>query len=57
MKGPDWDTYVDTYHGGHPGITEQALHHARHPVHGTAYEWLAAALPDPAGDVVDLACG
>ncbi|MDQ1306686.1 MAG: hypothetical protein QG671_2518 [Actinomycetota bacterium] len=57
MTGTDWDAYVDRYHAGHPGITERALHHARHPVHGTAYEWLAAALPDPAGDVVDLACG
>ncbi len=57
MKEADWDRYVEAYHDGHPGITEEALQHARHPVHGSAYEWLADALPDPAGDVVDLACG
>ena len=57
MRATDWDAYVDAYHDGHPGITEEALQHARHPVHGSAYEWLAEALPDPAGDVVDLACG
>jgi SAM-dependent methyltransferase len=53
----DWDDYLAGYHQRHPGITEAALDHARHPVHGSAYEWLAAAVPEPAGDVVDLASG
>jgi len=53
----DWATYLADYHQGHPGITEVALGHARHPVHGTAHHWLAAIVPRPAGDVLDLACG
>ena len=57
MSETDWAAYLATYHAGHPGITETALNHARHPVHGSAYQWLAEVAPDPAGDVVDLACG
>lgn len=53
----DWATYLADYHQGHPGITEVALAHSAHPVHGTAHHWLAAAVPRPAGDVLDLACG
>jgi SAM-dependent methyltransferase len=52
-----WTSYVVAFHRAHPGITEEALGHARHPAHGTAYEWLAAAAPRSAGDVLDLACG
>lgn len=55
MRG--WSQYIAEYHRTHPGITEAALEHARHPVHGTAYQWLAAAVPGPHGDVLDLACG
>ncbi|MDZ7576910.1 MAG: methyltransferase domain-containing protein [Candidatus Nanopelagicales bacterium] len=57
MASFDWSAYVADFHRDHPGITEAALRHARHPVHGTAYEWLASAVPDPAGDVLDLASG
>ncbi len=52
-----WTRYIADYHRAQPGITERALAHARHPVHGSAYEWLAAAVPRPAGRVLDLACG
>lgn len=57
MSDIDWDAYVADYHDHHPGITEVGLGHARHPTVGTPHEWLAAALPDEVGDVVDLACG
>ena len=53
----DWDAYVSEYHHTHAGITETAFAHARHPVHGSAHEWLASAVPASAGHVVDLACG
>jgi SAM-dependent methyltransferase len=53
----NWVRYIAAYHQAHPGITEQALNHARHPGYGTAYEWLALAVPRPTGDVLDLACG
>jgi SAM-dependent methyltransferase len=52
-----WVRYIASYHQAHPGITEQALDHARHPDYGSAYEWLALAVPRPTGDVLDLACG
>jgi SAM-dependent methyltransferase len=52
-----WVRYIASYHQAHPGITERALDHARHPSYGTAYEWLARAVPRPTGDVLDLACG
>lgn len=57
MSDTDWDAYIDAYHDGHAGITERALEHSRHPIYGSAYQWLAEALPSEAGDVVDLACG
>jgi len=57
MRRTNWSAYLDDFHRKHPAITERALHHARHPRLGTAYEWLAAASPGDAGDVVDLACG
>ncbi len=57
MDGQGWQRYLADYHGANAGITEAALEHARHDRHGTAYDWLAAAVPRPAGDVVDLACG
>lgn len=57
MSGIDWATYIAQYHDQHPGITEEALGHARHPLLGTPHQWLAVALPDDAGDVLDLACG
>ena len=57
MSDIDWDAYIERYHDQHPGITETGLGHARHPKLGTPHQWLAAALPTHAGDVVDLACG
>jgi SAM-dependent methyltransferase len=54
---PDWDAYLATYHEQRPGITEAAFEHARDPVVGSAYDWLAAALPRRAGHVLDVACG
>ena len=52
-----WVRYIAAYHQAHPGITERALDHARHSGYGTAYEWLALAVPRPTGDVLDLGCG
>ncbi|WP_454853636.1 class I SAM-dependent methyltransferase [Promicromonospora soli] len=52
-----WSTYLKAYHARRPGITEAAFDHARDPHVGTAHDWLAAALPDQAGDVLDVACG
>ena len=52
-----WAAYLTTFHDRHPGITEQAFNHARHPAVGTPYEWLVAALPDHPGRVLDVACG
>lgn len=57
MGHTDWPNYIADYHRDHPGITEAALGHARHPRLGTAHEWLASAVDAPAGDVLDLACG
>ena len=57
MSHIDWDAYIARYHDQHPGITEEGLNHARHRELGSPHEWLAAALPEDAGDVVDLACG
>ena len=57
MSHIDWDAYIARYHDQHPGITEVGLNHARHSKLGTPHEWLAAAIPTDAGDVVDLACG
>lgn len=57
MGHTDWDTSIAAYHREHPGITETALVHARHPQLGTPYSWLAAAADEPAGQVLDLACG
>ena len=57
MLTRSWATYIAAYHLAYPGITEEALEHARHPVHGTAYDWLASALRQPHGAVLDLACG
>jgi SAM-dependent methyltransferase len=53
----NWVRYIASYHRAHPGVTERALDHARHPRIGTAYEWLAQCVPRPAGDVLDVACG
>jgi SAM-dependent methyltransferase len=55
--GTDWDAYLTQFHADRPGITEQAFRHATHPAIGTPYSWLTAALPDPAGAVLDIACG
>jgi SAM-dependent methyltransferase len=53
----DWDAYLATYHAERPGITEAAFEHARNPEVGSAYDWLAAALPRRNGHVLDVACG
>lgn len=52
-----WSAYIAGFHQQHPGITEEALDHARHPDWGTGYDWLAEAVPDGANTVLDLACG
>lgn len=52
----NWSDYVAQYHAAHPGITEVALHHARHPELGTAHQWLAAAVPH-SGLVLDIGAG
>jgi SAM-dependent methyltransferase len=57
MGDDAWAQYVSTYHAGHAGITETAFEHARDVVLGTPHDWLAAAVPGPAGDVLDVACG
>lgn len=57
MTRVDWEAYIGAFHDQHPGITEAALEHARHPRLGTPHEWLAAALPGDCGDTLDLACG
>ncbi len=57
MLSGNWVRYIASYHRAHPGITERALNHARHPLVGSAYEWLAQRVPRPAGDVLDVACG
>ena len=57
MRQSQWSEYVDHFHHDHPGITEEALHHASDPTHHTPYDWLAAGLPDHLGRVLDCACG
>lgn len=57
MDAQAWSVYLEGYHGRHPAITERALSRARHPDHGTPYDWLLRAVPHPPGDVLDLACG
>lgn len=52
-----WGEYLAAYHHEHAGITERVLSRSRAEGIGTAYEWLRAALPTDAGEVVDLACG
>lgn len=52
-----WSTYLAGYHATHPGVTEDALTHAGDARWGTAYDWLAAALPGAVGAVLDIACG
>ncbi|MFD2024636.1 class I SAM-dependent methyltransferase [Promicromonospora aerolata] len=52
-----WSAYLQAYHAHQPGITEAALDHARDPLLGSPYDWLAAALPDQPGRVLDVACG
>jgi SAM-dependent methyltransferase len=52
-----WDTYLTDFHRAQPGITEAVFEHARDPWIGSPYEWLASALPDPLGHVLDIACG
>jgi SAM-dependent methyltransferase len=53
----DWASYLAQFHADRPGITEQAFRHAIHPEIGTPYAWLTAALPNPPGAVLDIACG
>lgn len=57
MVGSGWSRYLAGFHDANPAITEQALGRSHHPGLGTPYDWMAAAVPDPAGDVIDLACG
>jgi SAM-dependent methyltransferase len=54
---PAWKTYIASFHQQHPGVTEQALEHARDRGLGTGYDWLAEAIPNGATSVLDLACG
>jgi ubiquinone/menaquinone biosynthesis C-methylase UbiE len=53
----EWDGYLTDFHRARPGITEAALEHARDLTLGSAYEWLASALPERLGHVLDIACG
>ncbi|MCH9814999.1 MAG: class I SAM-dependent methyltransferase [Actinomycetia bacterium] len=45
MSAPEWSRYLADYHHANPGITEVALGHASHPRVGSAYTWLANAIP------------
>jgi SAM-dependent methyltransferase len=51
-----WDRYVEQFHDNRPGITETVLGAGR-ARGSTPYEWLAAAVDDPGGTLLDLACG
>lgn len=55
LDGPGWDTYVDRFHGDHPGVTEALLLASRDAQGGTPYEWLAEGASD--GLAVDVGCG
>jgi len=53
----DWADYLARFHASHAGVTERAFQHASHGVHGSPYDWLVQALPEPSGRVLDAACG
>jgi SAM-dependent methyltransferase len=55
--GRGWDRYLLQYHDAYPGITEDVLADALDDGGGSPYDWVAAAMPDGATVVVDLACG
>lgn len=57
MDDSGWSRYLAGFHDVNPAITERALGRSHHPRLGRPYDWMAAAVPDPAGDVIDLACG
>ena len=51
----DWDDYLDDFHAGRPGITEDVL--VRCEANGdTPYTWLIDGL-DASARILDLACG
>lgn len=57
-----WTEYLEVFHAASPGVTEQALVHARDDDLGTAYDWLTAGLRAAADDgdlarIIDVACG
>lgn len=53
MSGADWQSYLRTFHGQKPGVTEQVLSR----VDGSPHAWLAEPLHDTIGWIVDVACG
>lgn len=55
--GSAWSDYLLDYHAARPGITEAVLTRSTHPVEGTPYHWVVAAIPTAADVVLDLACG
>ncbi len=57
MADTDWNQYLRTYHGEHPGITEALLTRAADRQGHTAYQNLLRQVPDTASPVLDLACG
>ncbi len=57
MAVVEWEDYLSAFHRERPGITEAVLEHARDATVGSPYEWLADALPDRLGHVLDVACG
>lgn len=50
-----WDDYVERFHAGRAGVTEELLGRSVDDAGRTAYEWICEGLPD--GLVIDLGCG
>jgi SAM-dependent methyltransferase len=57
MDADSWRRYIAEYHHERPGITETVLDRSSHPELGTPHRWLAQAVSDLSGPVVDVACG
>lgn len=57
MDADSWRRYIAEYHHERPGITESVLGRSSHPELGTPHRWLAKAVSDISGSVVDVACG
>lgn len=57
-RNPDggWDGYLERFHRDRAGITERVLARSFDASGRTAYNWVAAVLPET-GLVVDVACG